>query len=163
MLLPGLIEPHIHLEKAYLLSRMEQEAASLQDAIKMTAEMKRSFTREDMAARSLAVVREAVRSGVTHMRCHAEVDPILGLSAFEAMLELIEVHDPDARRERLGSGPARIEHIAIEVPDVDAAISRLRGLGVRTTADAPLETAGARSYWTLPDTTAGVAYQFLER
>ncbi|MCA0756230.1 amidohydrolase family protein [Paenibacillus sp. N4] len=90
MLLPGLIEPHIHLEKAYLLSRMEQEAASLQDAIKMTAEMKRSFTREDMAARSLAVVREAVRSGVTHMRCHAEVDPILGLSAFEAMLELKE-------------------------------------------------------------------------
>lgn len=88
MLLPGLVEPHIHLEKAHLLSRMEQEAESLQDAIRMTAAMKHGFTREDMKQRSLAVIREAVRSGVTHMRCHAEVDPILGLSAFESALEL---------------------------------------------------------------------------
>ncbi|MEV5029894.1 amidohydrolase family protein [Paenibacillus sp. LPE1-1-1.1] len=90
MLLPGFVEPHIHLEKAYLLSRMEHEAASLQDAIQMTAEMKHGFTKEDMQARSLAVIREAVRSGVTHMRCQAEVDPILGLTAFEAALELKE-------------------------------------------------------------------------
>jgi catechol 2,3-dioxygenase-like lactoylglutathione lyase family enzyme len=104
--------------------------------------------------------------GLTCVREASLDEPRLDIAFFqcgEAMLELIEVHDPDARRERLGSGPARIEHIAIEVPDVDAAIGRLRGLGVRTTADAPLETAGARSYWTLPDTTAGVAYQFLER
>ncbi|OBZ10156.1 amidohydrolase family protein [Bacillus sp. FJAT-26390] len=90
MLLPGFVEPHIHLDKAYLLSRMEQEAASLQDAIRMTADMKQGFTKEDMSARSMAVIREAVRSGVTHMRCHAEVDPILGLSAFEAAIELKE-------------------------------------------------------------------------
>lgn len=90
LLLPGFVEPHIHLEKAYLLSRMEQEAASLKEAIQMTADMKQRFTREDMMTRSLAVIREAVRSGVTHMRCHAEVDPILGLTAFEAALELKE-------------------------------------------------------------------------
>lgn len=90
VLLPGLVEPHIHLEKAYLLSRMEREAASLQEAIAMTADMKHSFTRSDMKERSLAVIREAVRNGVTHMRCHAEVDPILGLTAFEAALELKE-------------------------------------------------------------------------
>ncbi|WP_054025597.1 amidohydrolase family protein [Bacillus sp. FJAT-28004] len=90
MLLPGFVEPHIHLEKAYLLSRMAQEAASLSDAIRMTADMKHGFTRTDMEARSLAVIREAIRSGVTHMRCHAEVDPILGLTAFEAGLELKE-------------------------------------------------------------------------
>ncbi|MBB3113803.1 cytosine deaminase [Paenibacillus phyllosphaerae] len=90
MLLPGLIEPHIHLEKALLLSRMEEDAASLKDAIRMTAAMKYGFTRADMAARSLYVIREAVKNGVTHMRCHAEVDPILGLSAFETMMELKE-------------------------------------------------------------------------
>lgn len=90
MLLPGFVEPHIHLEKAYLLSRMEQEAGSLQDAIHMTADMKHGFTKEDMEARSLEVIRAAVRSGVTHMRCHAEVDPVLGLSAFESALELKE-------------------------------------------------------------------------
>src|SRR4029453_19022570 len=71
MLLPGFVEPHIHLEKAYLLSRMELEGASLQDAIRMRADMKHGFTKEDMAERSMAVIREAVRNGVTHMRCHA--------------------------------------------------------------------------------------------
>lgn len=88
LLLPGLVEPHIHLDKAHLLSRMEGEADSLQEAIQMTAAMKHSFTREDIKARSLAVIHQAVRNGVTHMRCHAEVDPILGLTAFEAALEL---------------------------------------------------------------------------
>ncbi|ACT02254.1 amidohydrolase family protein [Paenibacillus sp. JDR-2] len=88
VLLPGLVEPHIHLEKAYLLARMEREAGSLQDAIRITAHMKNAFTRIDMRERSLQVVREAVSNGVTHMRCHAEVDPILGLSAIESALEL---------------------------------------------------------------------------
>ncbi|WP_339205544.1 amidohydrolase family protein [Paenibacillus sp. FSL K6-3182] len=90
MLLPGFVEPHIHLEKSYLLSRMTQEAASLSEAIRMTADMKHDFTPADMELRSLAVIREAIRSGVTHMRCHVEVDPILGLTAFEAVLELKE-------------------------------------------------------------------------
>ncbi|WP_336772490.1 amidohydrolase family protein [Paenibacillus sp. MMO-58] len=88
VLLPGLVEPHIHLEKAYLLSRMEKEAESLQEAIRMTADMKKIFTRSDMRERSLQVIKEAVSNGVTHMRCHAEVDPILGLSAIESALEL---------------------------------------------------------------------------
>lgn len=88
MVLPGLVEPHIHLEKAHLLSRMAQEAASLQEAIQFTADMKSSFTKQDMFDRSLAVIQQAVAHGVTYMRCHAEVDPILGLSAIETALEI---------------------------------------------------------------------------
>lgn len=41
-----------------------------------------------MYRRSLVVIREAVRNGVTHMRCHAEVDPVLGLRAVESALRL---------------------------------------------------------------------------
>ena len=88
LLLPGLVEPHIHLEKAYLLDVMDRDADSLQDAIQITAKLKSSFTDEDMNERSLAVIRQAVRNGVTHMRCHAEVDPILGLKAMESALHL---------------------------------------------------------------------------
>ncbi|MFC4775796.1 amidohydrolase family protein [Paenibacillus sp. GCM10023252] len=90
LLLPGFVEPHIHLDKAELLGRMPSDAGSLQEAIRMTAEMKRGFTREDIRQRSLSVLNRAIRSGVTHMRCHAEVDPILGLTAVEAALELKE-------------------------------------------------------------------------
>lgn len=88
LLLPGFVEPHIHLEKAYLLDSMDREAESLQDAIQITSKLKSSFTREDMYRRSLVVIREAVRNGVTHMRCQAEVDPVLGLRAVESALRL---------------------------------------------------------------------------
>ncbi|MCF7754219.1 amidohydrolase family protein [Paenibacillus xylanexedens] len=88
LLLPGFVEPHIHLEKAYLLDSMDREAESLQDAIQITSKLKSSFTKEDIYRRSLVVIREAVRNGVTHMRCHAEVDPVLGLRAVESALRL---------------------------------------------------------------------------
>lgn len=90
ILLPGLVEPHIHLDKAYLLTRMKKEAESLTEAIQMTADIKRGFTIDDMRARSEAVIRQAIKNGVTFMRCHAEVDPILGLSSVEVALELKE-------------------------------------------------------------------------
>ncbi len=90
LLLPGFVEPHIHLEKAYLLSEMEREAESLAEAIAMTAKMKESFRPADMTERASRVVREASKRGVVHMRCHAEVDPILGLSAVEAAIAVKE-------------------------------------------------------------------------
>lgn len=90
LLLPGFVEPHIHLEKAYLLSEMEKEADSLAEAIAMTAKMKESFRPADMIERAARVFREASKRGVVNMRCHAEVDPVLGLSAVEAALAVRE-------------------------------------------------------------------------
>ncbi|MDF2836816.1 MAG: Cytosine deaminase [Paenibacillus sp.] len=90
LLLPGFVEPHIHLEKAYLLSEMEKEAESLAEAIAMTARMKENFRPADMIERAARVFREASKRGVVHMRCHAEVDPVLGLSAVEAALAVRE-------------------------------------------------------------------------
>ncbi|ULL18470.1 cytosine deaminase [Paenibacillus sp. H1-7] len=90
LLIPGLVESHIHLEKAHLLSRMDRKPSSLQEAIRLTAAMKKMFTREDIRERSLQVLRQAVLHGVTHLRCHVEIDPILKLDAMEVVLELKE-------------------------------------------------------------------------
>lgn len=88
LLIPGLIEPHIHMEKAMLLHRMPKEAASLQEAIAMTVKLKEGFTKQDMIARSLDVAFRLSSYGVTTARCHVEVDPVLGLSAIESLLEV---------------------------------------------------------------------------
>jgi cytosine deaminase len=90
LLLPGLVETHIHLDKAFLLDRLHQEASSLQEAIRLTREMKFSYTYRDMEDRALRVIRRAVGAGVTHMRCHVEVDPILKLDALNMTLALRE-------------------------------------------------------------------------
>ncbi len=88
IVLPGLIEAHIHLEKAYLLDKVRKDAQTLSEAISLTAEAKQQFTPADMRDRALRVLRRAVRHGVTTLRCHVELDDTLSLTAMETMLEL---------------------------------------------------------------------------
>jgi cytosine deaminase len=90
LLYPGLVETHIHLDKAFLLERGQREASSLKEAIETTQQLKYAYTRTDMEARALKVLRRAISFGVTHMRCQVEVDPILKLEAMEMTLELKE-------------------------------------------------------------------------
>jgi cytosine deaminase len=90
LVLPGLVEAHLHLEKAYLLDRMPRQASSLTDAIAMTSELKAKFTPADIRARALRLIRSALSCGVTTIRAHAEFDDVLGLMAIETILALRE-------------------------------------------------------------------------
>jgi len=81
----------------------------------------------------------------------------------DVSIELIEVSDPEVRRTRLGEGQrARIEHIAIEVEDLDATLEALEALGVRPNAPAR-RTNGSVSVWTDPGTSDGVMFQFMQK
>ncbi|MDR7550823.1 MAG: amidohydrolase family protein [Armatimonadota bacterium] len=92
VVLPGLVESHIHLDKALLEPRRPNVSGTLQDAIAITAALKRSFTYEDIYGRAEAVVRWAIRRGVTWMRTHVEVDPIVGLTGLRALCALRETY-----------------------------------------------------------------------
>ena len=92
LLLPGLVEAHIHLDKAFLTQRMSREASDLQDAIQITADLKNEYTIEDIVERSISVIERSIQSGVTHLRCQVEVDPIIGLKSMEAALYVKELY-----------------------------------------------------------------------
>lgn len=80
-----------------------------------------------------------------------------------AAVEMIEVTDPAMREQRLGAGnDARVEHIAFEVESLDDAVVALEGLGIKTTGP-PQRSPAFTSVWTMPATSGGVIYQFLER
>jgi catechol 2,3-dioxygenase-like lactoylglutathione lyase family enzyme len=80
----------------------------------------------------------------------------------DAQIELIELSDPEARRDRLGSAQARIEHIAVQVDDVQATFASLGSKGVEFTTAEP-ETLGPNTFFfTTPESSDGVSYQFLE-
>ena len=82
----------------------------------------------------------------------------------DTRVELIEVTDPSLRAQRLGEGAkARIEHVAIEVEDLDATIKVLREKGVRTSTPEPWVVGSNRNLFTDPDTCDGVKYQFFDR
>ncbi len=80
-----------------------------------------------------------------------------------ARVELIQLDDPQARAARLGGATARLEHIAIEVPDVDEAAAELTARGVRFTSDRPIPVRDLRALWTEPESSAGIAWQIFSR
>jgi cytosine deaminase len=87
---PGLVEAHIHLDKALLADRVTATTGTLDEAIRVTAEAKRDFTVDDIRARARRALDLAVRAGTTALRTHVEVDPIVGLAGMEAVLPLRE-------------------------------------------------------------------------
>ena len=91
---PGLVEAHIHLDKALLSGRARAVAGTLEEAIRLTGEVKRRFTVEDIRARARRALEMAVAAGTTTLRSHVEVDPIVGLMGMEAVLPLREEFAP---------------------------------------------------------------------
>jgi cytosine/adenosine deaminase-related metal-dependent hydrolase len=89
LLAPALCHPHIHIDKAYLLSHpkyadLQIEEGTFDEAMSLTSEAKSSFEHDDLIERGLRVVDESVKAGVTSMRAFVEVDPIVGLKCIKA-------------------------------------------------------------------------------
>jgi methylmalonyl-CoA/ethylmalonyl-CoA epimerase len=79
-----------------------------------------------------------------------------------ADVELIEITDPEMRKQRLGEDEARVEHIAFEVESLKDILAALATLGIKTTGE-PQVSAAYSTVWTQPGTSGGIMFQFLER
>lgn len=76
----------------------------------------------------------------------------------EDTIELLQL----AARPAAGGERAPEHHIAIAVDDIEAAVGELRRAGAVTTADTPSLAGGAPSYFTRPESTAGLSIQLVE-
>ncbi len=88
LLIPGLVDGHIHLDKAFLLQQAPAQVGDFAEALATTLQLKQQYTIEDIQERSRTVLERAIAFGITAMRSHVEVDPILGLKSMEALLPL---------------------------------------------------------------------------
>lgn len=88
--IPGLLEPHLHLDKALLEQRMPNRSGTLAEAIRITGLLKARQVREDVLDRSRQVLDMAVRNGVVAVRAQPDVDPIQGLIGVETGLTLAQ-------------------------------------------------------------------------
>jgi len=86
--LPGLLEPHVHLDKALL--ETPNHSGTLAEAIRATGIAKCTQSRDAMLTRSRRLLDMAIRSGTVALRCHPDVDPIQGLTGVETALTLKE-------------------------------------------------------------------------
>ncbi len=88
LVVPGLIETHIHLDKTCILDRCRAEEGTLAEAVRETAAAKRSFTAEDVYARGRQTLERCIAHGTMHVRTHVELDPVVGMVGFDGVGQL---------------------------------------------------------------------------
>lgn len=109
---PAFVEPHLHLDKAYLGA----SAGGLAEAIARTARQKAAFTRGDVLQRATRALTAALANGTTAVRAQTEVDPGVGLLSIETIAEvadelagIIEVQTAVFPQEGILSRPGTLE------------------------------------------------------
>ncbi|HZY11919.1 MAG TPA: amidohydrolase family protein [Beijerinckiaceae bacterium] len=88
LVVPGLVETHIHLDKTCILDRCRTEDGTVQEALRETAAAKRNFTVEDVYARAKRTLERCIMQGTMRMRTHVELDPSIKMIGFDAIVEL---------------------------------------------------------------------------
>lgn len=90
IVLPGLVNVHAHLDKAFLANRVANESGTIDEARRRMKEAKSTFTVEDVRERATRALHRSAVHGVTAIRTHVDIDPIVGLKSLEALLALRE-------------------------------------------------------------------------
>lgn len=106
LVLPGLVDVHHHIDKAYTFSRLGG-GHGLLDAIRRVE--REPMTAEDVYQRGRALVERLIRHGVCAMRTHVDINRATGLRSVEAVLAL--------RREY--AGRLQIQVVAFPQGDAD--------------------------------------------
>jgi cytosine/creatinine deaminase len=94
LLLPAFVEPHAHLDKAFLSERIDNPTGDLMGAILAMEANRHLITVADTIERAERAVRLMVSNGVTAVRTHADVTEHNGMMSVEALVAVRErVHD----------------------------------------------------------------------
>jgi cytosine deaminase len=90
VLTESFVEPHAHLDKAFLSERIPNPTGDLMGAIHGLDEARHTITVEDTYQRALRAVQLMSKNGVTRVRTHADVTQRNGLVSVEALTQLRE-------------------------------------------------------------------------
>jgi len=90
LLLPGLVDGHVHLDKTYLGDTWHDHkaASSLVEHVAYERRLRREIA--SVEQRAIALIEQALSKGTTIMRTHADIDPDAGLSNLTGILKARE-------------------------------------------------------------------------
>ncbi len=90
VVLPGLVDPHVHLDKTYLNSSgsYPNRSGTLLEAIDVWRTAKKERTRSDVRAAVRRALYTAITNGVTAMRTHIDTEEPSDLETLAAILEV---------------------------------------------------------------------------
>ena len=143
VLLPGLAEPHVHLDKAFTAGRAAPGPPDLVGAIEAWCDLRGNLTEEDFAERARLGAVGYLASGATAVRAHTDVSPVLGIVPVAALR---------AVRDEL-AGTVDIEIVAAANSPVTGTAGRENVAALRDAIDAGADVVGGAP-WLDPDPTA---------
>ncbi|KAL1883919.1 hypothetical protein Daus18300_000027 [Diaporthe australafricana] len=101
LLLPPLCHPHVHLDKAYILtcnrptsngqpdySSLMPQSGDFKEALTNTSAAKAQYTPKDLYLRGSQLLADSYRHGVTSMRAFVEVDAVTEFKTIDAAVKL---------------------------------------------------------------------------
>ncbi|KAI1362365.1 hypothetical protein F5Y08DRAFT_341701 [Xylaria arbuscula] len=101
LLLPPLCHPHIHLDKAYILTcnngtssyypdyaDLCPRSGSFTEALTNTSQAKERYTHDDLYLRGSQLIATSYTQGVTSMRAFVEIDHVTGLLPLRTAIQL---------------------------------------------------------------------------
>ena len=90
IVLPGFIDSHVHLDKAFTWDRAPNVRGEFWDAIDLLSKDRFNWTTEDLYRRGDFALRCAESHGTVAMRTHLDVGRDFGENSYEAMRALSE-------------------------------------------------------------------------
>jgi cytosine deaminase len=133
LLLPAAVEPHAHLDKAFMAERAENVTGDLQGAIDAMAAIADQITQADIEQRAERAARLMAANGYTAVRTHVDLTEYTGLTNMLALVEvrrrLADLIDIEivALTGRPVTGPAGAEHRALLVDALAAGADLVGG------------------------------------
>ena len=142
VLTPGLVDSHIHLDKALISDRAPSIEGTVAEAIRVSAAAKRNFTVEDIRARARRVLDAATHAGTTAMRSHVEVDPIVELKGLEALAALKREYAPAIDLQLCAFAQEGI----LQAPGTEALLARALEAGADLIGGCPYNDTDAHAH-----------------
>ncbi|CAN7683603.1 amidohydrolase family protein [Paenibacillus sp. LjRoot153] len=91
ILLPGFVDSHMHLDKAFSLTTVENISGTLEEAVRNYSAASPTFSKDEIKARMMRSALQALSFGTTHIRTHLDFNlrfsRDIALRTIEAALE----------------------------------------------------------------------------
>jgi cytosine deaminase len=87
LVIPGFVDAHVHLDKAMTIAPGAIKNESFIERIDHINELKKTFQKESVLARVMALVNLFAQKGILTLRANVDVDPTVGLTGIEGVLE----------------------------------------------------------------------------
>lgn len=94
LLLPGFVDMHMHLDKAFSISQVGNASGTLQEAVKNYGAASQRFSKDEIKRRIIRAALSAVAFGTTRIRSHLDFDLSAGTEvAFRTVLAALEARE----------------------------------------------------------------------